>query len=98
MVNIPTHFYDTLAEIAEDKLAGGMYWSGTITCMVEDDIECEFIGTFYLHRHPEDSEIICDAIPIWWEFHTYELEEGRELPNDFTIKALRARIENNYLI
>ncbi|MBO5717029.1 MAG: hypothetical protein J6R50_02780 [Alistipes sp.] len=66
------------------------YFSGSVTCIVEDT-ECRLTCTLIVVRnHDRESEgrmaEIEKIIPVWWEFHT--TIGGQELLNDFSFREL----------
>lgn len=85
----------TYQQIADDVLEKmiGVYYSSSIfgdtyifSASIILYLSYEELGDGQTETH------IDDAVPIWWEFHTYD-EEGDEVPNDFKFSELKKYIQ-----
>lgn len=78
--------YAVVAEQLAGEIEGKPFLSATITTL-HPNFEAELILTLIIYRTREGE--VSDVVPVWWEMHTYDLESGEELPNDFSFGNLR---------
>lgn len=95
MYTVSSSLYNEVAlRLAE--LAGRRgYFSGSVT-FDTDEAECRLTLSAVVYRRRErmpegDFDVICDMVPVWWEFRTVT-GEG-EVPNDFSFGELRKYFE-----
>lgn len=91
MYSISPELYREAAQRLCDAIDGGNYFSGTLA-FLSGIAECRLTCTVIVYRQsqglPEGGgAMICDLIPVWWEFHT--VVEGEEVINDFSFGDLK---------
>ena len=82
-----------LLEAVDDR----NYYSGTVE-WCDDDTEYALTVSAVVYREwadmPEGRQsVVCDMVPVWWEFHT--TVSGEEVLNDFSFNELRRCIRHS---
>ena len=89
MLNIPVSVYEEVADRLREALGMKDYFSGSIEAH-DDDYDYRLTATLIVYRRRDgyagcEFEAIDDLVPVWWEFHSYDMEgellnDGRTLP------------------
>lgn len=91
MYTVSSDIYIDLAARLADAISDKGFFSGSITTAA-GDIRLRLTTTLVIYRErPAEGTgtagRICDAVPVWWEFHA--ACGGEELLNDFSFERLR---------
>ncbi len=97
MYSVSSKLYDEAAEMICEAADGRGYLSDSFRFRF-DDTECNLRLSVILYYTEVDfpegrHRLLCDAVPVWWEFHTTTPE--RELLNDFSFSELRKRLQQS---
>lgn len=96
MKEITPNDYAYVAANVTDRIEHRSFFSGAIRTDHEGFVS-ELIATLIIYRNRPEEEpngptqllgTICDIVPVWWEFHTYD-PEGEEMLNDFSFSDLK---------
>lgn len=97
MYEISSELYLEVADQLLDHFGDGGYFSGAIE-LDHGDVECRMLLSAVIYRErvalPEGRTVerLSDAVPVWWEFHTFI--NGVEVLNDFSFSTLRNHLRN----
>ncbi len=86
---ITKQVYKEISDALKAVFDGKHTVGGILTGEMEDGI-VEWALHFLAVLHTTEKE--AKIIPIWWEFHTYTMDGGHEVPNDFQFSNLNTRI------
>lgn len=94
MLNIPVSVYEEVADRLREALGMKDYFSGSIEAH-DDYYDYRLTATLIVYRRRDgyagcEFEAIDDLVPVWWEFHSYDMEG--ELLNDFDFSFLRGML------
>lgn len=95
MYEVSPKLYGEIAERIYMRLGGEDYFSERIEFSF-GEVECTLLTSFMVYRRWEEDDngamldLLDDAVPVWWEFHT-DTPDG-EVCNDFSFDIL-----NTYL-
>ena len=87
-------YEETLNRLLE-AIDGRSYFSGAVAFRF-GPMPCRLVVSCFVRRaaveRPEGAfSRVCDLLPVWWEFHTFDPEApADELLNDFSFNELRA--------
>lgn len=94
MYNILPELYDITTEMLLERVGRSEYFSGSIE-FDYGDVECRLTVSVIVYRRREvlpegELDLVCDMVPVWWEFHT--TVGGEERLNDFLFTEIRERL------
>lgn len=88
MYNITEDQYREVLERIVEEVSRRDYYSGKITGSFTDGTDWELRLTAVIYN---EGWAIQDIVPVWWEFHTYDIED--EFINDFQFYEIREIIK-----
>ena len=92
--SISSDLYDEVKQRLIEAIGDRPYFSGGLS-LVWEEVECRLVVSCFVHRQtvemPEGrGTTVCDLVPVWWEFHTWEGLDERL--NDFSFETLCERL------
>ncbi len=97
MYSVSSKLYDEATALICQAADGRGYLSDAFG-FEYGDVACRLSLSVLLYYTEVDfpegrRRLLCDAVPVWWEFHTTTPE--RELLNDFSFSEVRKRLQQS---